>query len=116
LYNANKYHVKTKHGYDFSSDLVIQDIEIIKLSILDSVSETEYFTKHKELRDKWTNCINSLFTVVSGKDYLIPILLIKTQCFKKSQAIPTLEETKLSLVQFNNLERLHKLKATIEAL
>jgi hypothetical protein len=116
LYNANKYHIKTKNGYNFSSDLVIHDIEEIKLSIFETISEAKYAAKHKELREQWTNCLNSLFTVVSGKDYLIPILLTKTQCFKKSQALPTLEEAKLSLVQFCNLDRLYNLKAAIEAL
>ena len=116
LYNANKYHLKNKIELLFSKDLVVQDIQKIKGDVLKIVSEAEFLAKHEELKTKWTNCIDSLFTIVSGKDYLIPLLLIKTQCFKKSKSLPTLEEVKMSLVQFSNLDRLKKLKETIEQL
>ena len=116
LYNANKYHVREKKTNTLSPELVQNDIDSIKQSILESVSLEDYDAKHRELREQWTNCLTSLLTIVSGKDYLIPILLIKTQCFKKSNALPSLEEVKLALAQFSNLDRLQKLKTTIEAL
>ncbi|WP_028787950.1 DUF4435 domain-containing protein [Terrimonas ferruginea] len=116
LYNANKYHIATKETFTFCPDLVSQDIESIKSSILETTSESDYLTKYTELKQKWATSLNSLFTIVSGKDYLIPILLIKTQCFKKSNALPSLEELKLSLIQFSNLDRLQELKSRIEAL
>lgn len=116
LFNANKYHVKTKESISFSPELVTADIDKIKAEILIKIDEETFKLEYDLLREKWTNCLNSLFTVVSGKDYLIPILLIKTQCFKKSKALPTIEEVKLALAQFSNLDRLQKLKSTIEAL
>jgi len=116
LHNANKYHIPSKDGYTFSQELVLEDIESIKNTILETIDEADFCVKHNEIRGQWTNCLNSLFTIVSGKDYLIPILLIKTKCFKKSKALPTLEELKLSLIQFSNLDRLQRLKSTIEAL
>ena len=116
LFNANKYHTKTKDNIVFVEELVDEDIKNIKNEILKTVSEEEYEKKRAELEAHWTDCTNNLFTIVSGKDYLIPILLIKTQSFKKSKALPTLEEIKFSLAQFCKLERLSELKKKIEAL
>ncbi len=84
LYNANKYHIRTKDIISFSPELVAADIDQIKLEILKSVDEETFIFEQKKLIEKWTNCLNSLFTVVSGKDYLIPILLIRVclQCIK----------------------------------
>jgi len=112
LFNVHKFHSKDS----FQNNLVDQDIEVIKSDILKLTSQSNYEMKLSELRSKWSNCISSLLTIVSGKDYLIPILLFKTKCFKKSKALPTVEETKFLLAQDCNLARLSKLKSTIEAL
>lgn len=116
LYNANKYHKKSKDSLVFDSELVRQDIDEIKIEIISAVGEVSYEQKRIEFNSKWSNCIDNLLTIVSGKDYLIPILLFKTQCFKRSNALPTLEEVKLNLAQFNNLNKLQRLKETIESL
>jgi hypothetical protein len=116
LFNARKYHVKNQDKYAFSPELVNQDILNLKKEIIEKTSEEEYNQKYLELKSQWTCCSTSLATIVSGKDYLIPILLLKTAEFKKSKALPTLEEIKFSLAQYSNLERLFRLKTKIESL
>lgn len=116
LYNANKYHMKNKDSLVFASELVEQDILGIKNEIIMYVGEEKYEQKRIEFKNKWSNCLENLLTIVSGKDYLIPILLFKTQYFKRSNALPSLEEVKLNLVQYNNLNKLKRLKETIESL
>lgn len=112
LFNANKFHPKE----NYSEELVEQDIEKLKTDILLLTTKENYEFKYEELKNKWTKCIDSLMTIVSGKDYLIPILLFKTQHYKKSKALPTLEEAKFLLAHNCKLDRLSKLKSTIEAL
>jgi hypothetical protein len=100
----------------FSVTIIEAYIESLKTDIELLTSKHNYETKYIELRQLWVNSIQSLFTIVSGKDYLIPMLLIKTQKFKKSKALPSIEETKFLLAHTCNLNRLGKLKAHIEKL
>jgi len=116
LSNAYKYHKIIDGRNVFSEDIVNADIQKLIEGILELTSENEYKRKLLELKNQWSISIDNLFTIVSGKDFLIPILLIKTTYFKKSKSKPTLEELKFSLVQYSNLERLSLLKETIEAL
>lgn len=116
LFNAQKYHVRNQDKYVFSPELVNQDILNLKTEILKIASEEEFNKKYLELKSQWTCCSTTLATIVSGKDYLIPILLLKTTEFKKSRALPTLEEIKFSLAQYSSLERLSALKTKIESL
>ena len=115
LFNANKYHVKIDGNYLFDNSLVLEDIEVLKNEIIESFGIINYNEKLIELQAKWTNNVDNLLTIVSGKDYLIPILLIKTQMFKKSKSLPTLEEVKINLVQHFDVSKLKKLKDFIEA-
>jgi hypothetical protein len=116
LFNANKYHEKEGEEIVFKTEIVNADIAKIKEDILELVSIEEYNSKYADLTEKWTNCMDNLTTIVSGKDYLIPLLLLKTKQFKKSKALPTLEEIKFSLVHSSNLSRLSNLKQIIENL
>jgi hypothetical protein len=116
LFNANKYHVKQGEEMIFQTELVNADILKIKDEILKLVSIEDYNLKYEELNEKWTHCIENLTTIVSGKDYLIPLLLLKTKQFRKSKALPTLEEIKFSLVHSSNLSKLSNLKQVIENL
>ncbi len=114
LNNANRYHQNKKRVFDEGS--VIKDIEELKNNILKTVNQQDYDAKYTELKERWPNNIDTFFNIVSGKDYLVPILLFKTNCFKKSQAMPGLEEVKMLLVQVASLQRLQNLKNTIESL
>jgi len=115
LYNANKYHSKSGDRYIFDIALVNQDIEKVKAEIIGNYGEENYAIKYEELNAKWTNNIENLLTIVSGKDYLIPILLIKTQQFKSSKSLPTLEEVKINLVHHFDTNNLRQLKEAIES-
>lgn len=116
LFNVNKYHIKDKGMYSFNSTLVLQDIETLKNEAIRNYGEDKYYSKYGELKHRWAISIDNLLTIVSGKDYLIPILLIKTSQFKTSKAIPSLEEVKINLVQHFDITKLNSLKEFIEAL
>jgi len=116
LFNANKYHVKEGEEMVFKTELVKADILKTKEEILKLVSIEDYNLKYQDLTEKWSHCVENLTTIVSGKDYLIPLLLLKTKQFKKSKALPTLEEIKFSLVYSSNLSKLSNLKEVIENL
>lgn len=113
LYKAQKYHGLKEGKYVFNNELVTNDINALKNDALALTSDEEYNKKLVELRDEWKNTISNLLTIVSGKDYLIPILLIKTCDFKKSKSMPTIEEVKFSLAQFCDLDRFSKLKSAL---
>lgn len=115
LFNANKYHTNNNGIYSFDSKLVDQDIDDLKNEIIASEGIRNYQFKFDELNDKWSNSIDNLLTIVSGKDYLIPILLIKTKLYKSSKALPSLEEVKINLVQHFDVSKLEKLKVLIES-
>lgn len=116
LFNANKYHVKEGKEMVFKTELVKTDILKTKEEILKLVSFEDYNLKYQDLTEKWSNCVENLTRIVSGKDYLIPLLLLKTKQFKKSKSLPTLEEIKFSLVHSSNLSKLSNLKEVIENL
>lgn len=113
LYNANKYHSKKGNDIEFNSSLVKSDIVTLKKEILTLISEDKYIKQISELRNQWNYSSNNLITIISGKDYLIPILLFKSQLFKSSKALPSLEEVKIALVQNINTDDLKDLKEFI---
>jgi hypothetical protein len=114
LYNANKYHIKVNENLVLDINLVNQDIEALKNEIIIEIGQDEYELKLNELLGKWSFSIDNMLKIVSGKDYLIPILLIKTQEFKKSKSLPSLEEVKINLVQHFDISKLDNLKQFIE--
>lgn len=115
LFNANKYHTKNGGNYTFDVNLVNQDIASLKKEIIDNYGQPNYTSKFNELTTRWANNIDNFLTIVSGKDYLIPILLIKTQFFKASKSMPSLEEVKINLVQHFDTAKLNRLKEAIES-
>lgn len=115
LFNANKYHKKIEGSFAFDNSLVLQDIEVLRNDIIVNYGEENYILKLEELNNVWANNIENLLTIVSGKDYLIPILLIKTLQYKSSRSLPSLEEIKINLVQFFDITKLNRLKELIES-
>lgn len=116
LFNAHKFHAITNGLATYSNDLVEQEIANIKKHILTMESEVDYLKKYSELKLKWSINISNFLTIVSGKDYLIPILLYKVQSFKRSKALPTVEEAKFMLAHNCNLTRLGPLKTALTQL
>jgi hypothetical protein len=112
--NFKVLHVQKFYEKDnYSEDLVRQEVDRVRNEILKIISPEQYEIKYKELQSKWHQCLDNLLTIVSGKDYLIPILLQKTITYKKSKALPTVEEAKFMLVHSCKLDRLVNLKDTI---
>jgi hypothetical protein len=109
LFNANKFH--SKAGYD--EELVDKEIEKLKGDVLALTSQELYQAKIQELRSIWSYDLETLLKIVSGKDYLIPMLLFKVQDYKKSKALPAVEEAKFLLAHHCSLERLSSLKSAI---
>ncbi|PJZ95002.1 DUF4435 domain-containing protein [Leptospira meyeri] len=116
LFNAQKYHKKNKDKYELDTNLIQTEIENIKNEIISEFGLDVYESKYKELSLTWESSHQTLTTIVSGKDYLIPILLKKTISFKKSKALQNLEEVKIILVQFFDTSPLNQLKNKIENL
>lgn len=116
LSSAHQFHRIIKDQYFFESKLVDEAIEVIKREVLSVISKDQYQGKLDELSKRWDKSFDTLTTIVSGKDYLIPILLIKTRVFKKSNAMPSIDEAKFQLAHFCSLNRLSKLKDKIESL
>jgi hypothetical protein len=113
LFNANKYHSKIGQELTFNTTLVNDDIITLKNEIIELVDEDEYMNQLSILREKWVYSSDNLIKIISGKDYLIPIILFKSQFFKQSKAMPSLEEIKISLVQNINTDDLSELKEFI---
>jgi hypothetical protein len=116
LQNANRFHKIVKGSLEFDPDIVEQETNRIKQEILNDHTEEDFDYNLAELESQWSCDTRSLLTIVSGKDYLIPILLIKAQLFKKSKSLPSLEEIKLSLAHFGRLNRFEPLKSRIESM
>jgi len=108
--SAYKFHPKEV----FDEQLVDQTIAEIKSQILSLASESEYLQKFQELTDRWKSNISTLMTIVSGKDYLLPILLLKAKSIRSNRPSPSTSDLKFLLVQHCELDRLASLKAAIE--
>lgn len=92
LNNAKKYHVKSNGNLILDKSLVNQDVEFLQNEAINEIGQEAYRLRLNELLGKWSISTDNMLKIVSGKDYLIPILLIKTQEFKKSKSLPSLEE------------------------
>jgi len=110
--NAYKFHRNGK----YIADLVDSEIEVIKKEILKLTSQSDYQEKYQKLRIQWKMETNTLLSIVSGKDYLIPLVLLKTNAYKQSGALPTYSEAKFELLHYAKLDRLSDLKEIIENL
>jgi len=116
LFSAYKYHIVRKNKYEFDKTLLTKDIESLESEALMHISKNDFDNEMSRLSGKWITNLETLLTIVSGKDYLVPILLIKALEFKQSQAKPSQQEFKLLMVQISDLKRFLPLKQTIESL
>jgi len=102
------------NGNDLSMEKTDQAIEEARLQILTFTGEDEYLRKLDELIGQWENGFDTLVTIVSGKDYLLPMLQQKAKSIKSTGRIPSVQDLKFVLAQNCELDRLSRLKNTIE--
>ena len=102
--------------YTFLEDEFVKVLDSIRARIFGRMSEADYLEKLTELQNKWQISIQNMMTIVSGKDYLIPMLLWRIKNLKRSGSVPTVSEAKFHLVHCCDLSRLSDLKNAIEAL
>lgn len=106
LYNANKFIVKGK--IDFS--LVEKEINLVKSEILEKTDEETYNELIKKREERWPKTPENFMKIVSGKDYILPLVQIKIQEIRKLKGLFTNEAFKAFLAQFCKLDRLEPLK------
>ncbi|MCF7859865.1 MAG: DUF4435 domain-containing protein [Candidatus Cloacimonetes bacterium] len=70
---------------ELSDDKVYIKINEIKNDILTIISEDEYLVKLMERSKNWPINSSTLITIVSGKDFLIPLLFFKINSIYKGQ-------------------------------
>lgn len=109
LYNANKFVVKGS----IDINLVEAEINLVKSEILEIIS----FDTYKEILAQreliWEKTPDSFLKIVSGKDYILPLVQIKIQEIRKLKGLFTGEALKTFLAQFCSLDRLENLKKVI---
>jgi hypothetical protein len=116
LYNSIKFHKKIGKNLIFDPALINEEIEKIKRELFDNIDIAIYSAELNKLRNKWESNIDTCLAIVSGKDYLIPMVLIKTAEIKCSKSFSPLEEVKIKLAQHFEINALVKLKKAIESL
>ena len=109
LYNANKF--ITKGTLDF--DLVNKEIAVVKTAILDTISEVDYQKLLTIRENSWSKTPENFLRIVSGKDYLLPLVQLKVQEIRKLKGLFTNEAIKSLLAQFCKLDRLEPLKSAL---
>lgn len=82
-------------------------IEEIKINILKSISEEEYNEQVYNLRNTWVYNIDTLLRIVSGKDYLLPLVEFRFQKFKRAKIRRNSLRLRLAkLIEVKELERM----------
>lgn len=77
--------------------------------------ETEFDKAFNKLSEKWETSNKTLLTIVSGKDYLIPLLQYRINfCINKGKNIFPKQSLKLFLASNSDLSRLEFLKERIK--
>jgi hypothetical protein len=115
LFNTFRYHSTISGKLRFNPSAISTDLEEIRKEILKLATKEEYLQKLQEFQETWPANIDTLEKIVSGKDYLLPLLTIKTSEFKSSKAMPAISELKFKLLRSCNLENLDELKKRLIA-
>ncbi len=113
LYNANRFTKVHKKETVLDIDAIVFYTNEVKTEILDQITQAEYEELIKKRKERWPNTSKTLLTIVSGKDYLLPLLQFRIQKFKSLKGLFSLEALKLMLAEHCNLDRLERLKVEI---
>jgi hypothetical protein len=109
LFNAYKF--VNKGTLDL--DLINKDIESVRSEILEVIPKDEYEHLLVERETIGTKTPANFFKIVSGKHYILPLVQIKIQEFRKVKGLFDCEAIKTFLAQFCNLDRLDPLKKVL---
>ncbi|MCG2420442.1 DUF4435 domain-containing protein [Aequorivita sp. F47161] len=87
----------------------------IKKDILKSISEEEYNDRIYALREKWPYNMDTLLKIVSGKDYIMPLLEFRFHKFKTTNSINIRRGTlRLRLAKLCDITELKTISSKIE--
>lgn len=114
ILHALTFHHFKKDVYNFSPADIQETIAKLKEQILEVISNDEYDNRLVDLQKKWNVSISTLLTIVSAKDYLIPVILLKCGEIKGTKQLASVLDVKFNLAQYCSLERLESLKNAIE--
>lgn len=94
-----------------ADEKVSQKTEELKAEIIKHITEEEYNEKIYNLRQKWSYNTDSLLSIVSAKDYLLPLIHLRFAKIKSKTSFKiTRESLRLRLAKLCNLERLKPLE------
>ncbi len=93
---------------------VEQKIKELRDEIILNIGEDKYNNTIYELRQKWPSNSKTLLTIVSAKDYTLPLLTFRFKKLKGKESFNLKwESLRISLAKNINLESLEKLKTKI---
>lgn len=110
IFNAHKFSKTRKKETILEIEKLEQYTKVVKTGILNEIDEDHYNRLIIKRRAKWPVSNDTLLTIVSGKDYLIPLLQFRIQKYKYTKGLFTLEAIKLFLAEHCELTRLESLK------
>lgn len=114
LFNAEKYFPGSMKT--FSHKLIEDDVADLKKRIILKVGEEKFNSLYMLFSCNWPDSTKHFLRLISGKDYLIPLLNIKTTSMSTSGSLPNKTFTKNFLLKHCTLKRLVGLKLKIESL
>jgi len=90
-------------------------ISDLKSEILNVISEEEYNEAVYELRQKWPASVDNVLTIVSAKDYLLPLTEFRIQKFKKIKNFTLRRESlRIRLAKLIDISELEDIKTKIK--
>lgn len=93
---------------------VEQKVKELRDEIILKIGEDNYNNTIYELRQKWPSNSNTLLTIVSAKDYILPLLTFRFKKLKGKESFNLKRESlRISLAKNINLESLEELKLDI---
>lgn len=96
------------------TDKVEQKIRDLRLEIISNIGEDVYDETIYSLRQKWPSNLDTLVSIVSAKDYILPLLTFRFKKLKGKESYNLKwESLRIGLAKTANLEPLENLKRTI---
>jgi hypothetical protein len=95
-------------------DAVDNKIREFKIEIINSIGEENYLKEIYDLNLKWPVSVDNLLTIVSAKDYLLPLLRARCKKIKGKETFSLGHESiRLGLAKKNKFESLNELKTEL---